>query len=64
MLLYSPSYNLALLGSKIVEKAGKERLYKNRVEAGEKWSSGACKHCFQYLTEVYQLLVSPMIGQL
>ena len=64
MLLYSLSYYLAFLGSKIVEEADKERLYKNRVEAGEKRCRGACKHCFQYLIEVHQLLVSPMIGQL
>ena len=48
-----------------MEKVEKEGLYTyERVEAGEKWSSGASKHCFQYLIQVYQLLISPMIGQL
>ena len=30
---------------------------------GERWKSEACKHCFQYLISVYQLLVHPVVDQ-
>ena len=50
-------------GSKIVGKAGQGKLRENCLGAGQRQGSGACKHCFQYLITVYQLLVYPVIGQ-
>ena len=50
-------------GSKIVGKAAREKLRQNCLGAGERQGSGACRHCFQYLITVYQLLVYPVIGQ-
>ena len=45
--------------SKIVAKADRGKLRQNSVGAGERRnSSGACKHWFQYLISVYQLLVT------
>ena len=58
-------YNFSLvLGSKRERKADQEKLHVNRIGAGERQSSGACKDCFQYLIPVYELLVNPMIGKL
>ena len=42
--------------------AGSKERGLRTVGAGERWKSGACKHCFQYLILVYQLLVYPVIG--
>lgn len=47
-----------------VRKVDQEKLHENRIGAGERQISGACKRCFQYLIPVYQLQVYPMIGQL
>ena len=44
-----------------MRKDHREQLCKNCVGAGERRSSGACKHCLQNLISVFQLL---MIGQL
>ena len=38
-------------------------MHENHVEAGERWESGACHQCFQYLILICQLLVYPLIGQ-
>lgn len=47
-----------------VRKVDQEKLHENRMGAGERQISGACKHCFQYLIPVYQLQEYTMIGQL
>ena len=59
-------YNFSLvLGSKRERKADQEKLHiLDRIGAGERRSSGACKDSFHYLIPVYQLLVNPMIGKL
>ena len=58
-------YNFSLVpGSKRERKADQEKLHINRMGAGERRSSGACKDCFQYLIPVYQLIVNPTIGKL
>ena len=58
-------YNFSLVpGSKRERKADQEKLHINRIGAGERRSSGACKDCFQYLIPVYQLIVNPTIGKL
>ena len=36
---------------------------KTAGELAERRVSGVCKHCFQYIIPVYQLLVHPVIGQ-
>ena len=46
-----------------MRKADREKLRENREGFGERRESGACKHCFQYIFPVYQLLVYPVIGQ-
>ena len=55
-------YYLAV--SKVVGKADREKLHGKCVGApGESRRSGARKLCFQYLVQLYQLPVYPMIGQ-
>ena len=33
-------------------KVDLQKLHKNCERAGERWSNGACKHCFQYLIAI------------
>ena len=55
-------YYLAV--SKVAGKADREKLHGKCVGApGESRRSGARKLCFQYLGQLYQLPVYPMIGQ-
>ena len=41
----------------IVRREHRESLRENRVGAGKRWRSGACKHCIRYIIRKYRLLV-------
>ena len=63
MACFLQSQSNAVQGSKKVEKAHREKLCENRVGSLRETGIGACKHFFQYIISVYQLLVYPVIGQ-